>query len=605
MTTSTTRVLNAVHRDKGGAVFNVRHKDFGAKGDGTTDDTAAIRLAVLAATVAGGVVYFPVGAYLVTDTVTIDNHGVRLVGASWRSAGILFNPGSGKVCFDFIYSSSTPTLTNCGVEHLYGYSSNTTQKTFLRLTDVSGFELHCVRTQSSWSSAAAGATSSPASPSIGLELRGRELVRADQIEFFADKPIQISQNPRHASIDADFFQFNDTYLGVTGLSAVAGTGTVSAAAGVATFSTSQAGVVAAGSSITVAGTRYQVDTFNGTTGATISSSAGLPTFGATAFTRTSASSEYAVTIGTATTNEIRFLNNLHFGGENIWVQGKGGISWVGVTGGLDCTGITIENARSEQTQNSQGYFLNIDRGVAAVYGVRLVNCAPSFGQHAVRLRRCTHWKLIRVQWPDNVGVNKVLDIDATVTKGGWEDLWTQTGGQASIVGNTLFWGLTRQNSVDLALPTHAYYDTSTNGASVFGNIAKWMASSRMMLPSDALLIVDSTNSTVLATWQPTGRLDLTSGVKVGTGAAITNIQTYTPTLTPASVAAGVVVEQTFTVTGLLTTDTVYVNPPATANNVGIAGVRVSAADTLAIRFVNPTAGALTPTSGTYTVKAIR
>jgi hypothetical protein len=79
------------------------------------------------------------------------------------------------------------------------------------------------------------------------------------------------------------------------------------------------------------------------------------------------------------------------------------------------------------------------------------------------------------------------------------------------------------------------------------------------------------------------------------GTPITQMRVYSPSLTPASVATIVVAEQTFTVTGLTTADKVIVN----------AGARVSAADTLAIRFVNPTAGSLTPTAGVYTVLAFR
>jgi hypothetical protein len=90
-----------------------------------------------------------------------------------------------------------------------------------------------------------------------------------------------------------------------------------------------------------------------------------------------------------------------------------------------------------------------------------------------------------------------------------------------------------------------------------------------------------------------------------TATPITGMRVYAPSITPASVATVVVAEQTFTVTGLTTADKVVVNPPAISNATGIAGARVSAADTLAIRFVNPTAGALTPTAGVYTVLAFR
>ena len=97
-----------------------------------------------------------------------------------------------------------------------------------------------------------------------------------------------------------------------------------------------------------------------------------------------------------------------------------------------------------------------------------------------------------------------------------------------------------------------------------------------------------------------------SGVAVGTsGTEIPQIKVYSQTITPASVAAATVAEQTFTVTGLTTADKVIVNPAAIANATGLSGFRVSAADTLAVRFVNPTAGALVPTAGAWTIVAIR
>jgi hypothetical protein len=96
-----------------------------------------------------------------------------------------------------------------------------------------------------------------------------------------------------------------------------------------------------------------------------------------------------------------------------------------------------------------------------------------------------------------------------------------------------------------------------------------------------------------------------TSVTFGGGTPITKVVVYTPTLTPASVSAATVAEQTFTVTGVTTADKIVVNPPAIANATGIVGARVSAVDTVAIRFVNPTAGALTPTSGVYTIIAHR
>lgn len=101
-------------------------------------------------------------------------------------------------------------------------------------------------------------------------------------------------------------------------------------------------------------------------------------------------------------------------------------------------------------------------------------------------------------------------------------------------------------------------------------------------------------------------LELKDGLKVAAGSTtITKITVYTPSLTPASVTAATTAEQTFTVTGLATTDKVVVNGPAPTAGTGIVGARVSAANTLAITFVNATAGALTPAAGTYSVTAFR
>jgi len=78
------------------------------------------------------------------------------------------------------------------------------------------------------------------------------------------------------------------------------------------------------------------------------------------------------------------------------------------------------------------------------------------------------------------------------------------------------------------------------------------------------------------------------------------------TLSPASVANATSAEQTFTMTGLLTTDFVYVNKPTAQAGLGIVGARVSAADTLALTFGNFTAATITPTaSQVYTVFVAR
>lgn len=98
--------------------------------------------------------------------------------------------------------------------------------------------------------------------------------------------------------------------------------------------------------------------------------------------------------------------------------------------------------------------------------------------------------------------------------------------------------------------------------------------------------------------------NLTVGA-TGTATPVTQMRVYSQTITPASVAAATVAEQTFTVTGLTTADKVFVNAGAITNAVAIGNVRVSAANTLAVQFVNPTAGALVPTAVTWQIFALR
>ena len=75
--------------DNGGAVYNVKHTDYGAVGNGTTDDKAAIQAAIdAAANAGGGVVYFPRGKYRITgalklDTTVRDYASITFRGVGW------------------------------------------------------------------------------------------------------------------------------------------------------------------------------------------------------------------------------------------------------------------------------------------------------------------------------------------------------------------------------------------------------------------------------------------------------------------------------------------------------------------------------------------
>lgn len=78
-------------------------------------------------------------------------------------------------------------------------------------------------------------------------------------------------------------------------------------------------------------------------------------------------------------------------------------------------------------------------------------------------------------------------------------------------------------------------------------------------------------------------------------------------LTPTAVSGATGAEQTFTVSGLKTTDIILsVSKPTVQTGLAVTNARVSAADTLALQFSNCTAATLTATAGeTYTIAILR
>lgn len=76
-----TNLWAAINR---GRLYNVL--DYGATGNGTTDDTTAIQAAITAAqTAGGGTVYVPGGTYLISATLNVTTDNVQIIGAGWSS----------------------------------------------------------------------------------------------------------------------------------------------------------------------------------------------------------------------------------------------------------------------------------------------------------------------------------------------------------------------------------------------------------------------------------------------------------------------------------------------------------------------------------------
>jgi Pectate lyase superfamily protein len=96
--------------------YNVKAPIYGATGNGTTDDTAAIKAAITAATTStvGGTIYFPVGKYLISSSLpcggNYSNGGLEFRGAGYSSEITLANSAN---CYMFDMGNATggPVLT--------------------------------------------------------------------------------------------------------------------------------------------------------------------------------------------------------------------------------------------------------------------------------------------------------------------------------------------------------------------------------------------------------------------------------------------------------------------------------------------------------------
>ena len=106
-------------------------KSFGARGDGTTDDTATLN----AALASGKSLYWPAGTYLVTGPLTITACGQRLYGAGAMSAIIRTSAPTGDVL--------TVSGTDLDIGHIgFGAATTRTNGAFVNLGNSSQVRLH-------------------------------------------------------------------------------------------------------------------------------------------------------------------------------------------------------------------------------------------------------------------------------------------------------------------------------------------------------------------------------------------------------------------------------------------------------------------------------
>jgi Pectate lyase superfamily protein len=177
----------------------VNVKDYGAKGNGTADDTIAIRAAIAALPANGGTVFFPRGTYKLTGTLTISKHSTHLVGEG--------GPGrdrSGATLLDFSgYNGKGIHLNGSGISGLYGCSI---QNMMLQGTRTSGTSQDLIYLQQAHAGRIVG---------VGcIDAGHNNLVVNDCQEWVYDRLSVVGAQTFNILFDVDGFNNVHTFVGL-------------------------------------------------------------------------------------------------------------------------------------------------------------------------------------------------------------------------------------------------------------------------------------------------------------------------------------------------------------------------------------------------------
>lgn len=178
-------------------------KDFGARGDGMGDDTAAIQAAIdrIGKSENGGAVFFPPGVYEVKGEIRIPFIRVSLRGAGRYVTHVRFSPiHDGQTLFKFDRGAAGISW-QCALQDMALVSSvdNGRTKTAIELHDTSNMLVRDLII-GPWTGNG---------NSAGLRIRGREAGHIDNLHIFADRPLVIEKN---ADFPLDHFNCNNLYL---------------------------------------------------------------------------------------------------------------------------------------------------------------------------------------------------------------------------------------------------------------------------------------------------------------------------------------------------------------------------------------------------------
>jgi hypothetical protein len=172
-------------------------------------------------------------------------------------------------------------------------------------------------------------------------------------------------------------------------------------------------------------------------------------------------------------------------------------------------------------------------------------------------------------------------------------------GNTSLGTNAGFTNTTGTNNTLVGNGADVTIGTLTN-ATAIGYNAK-------VAQNNSLILGQTGTSVGIGTTTPGATLDVSGNFTLGVnGTVLTEMIKAAVTLTVPPITAGNTVTQTFTVTNATTGSTAMVSPSgALTNGLVMAYARVSAPNTVEVKFTNTTGGTITPASLTYYITVIK
>lgn len=201
---SGTGAVSRTAQSKLGDIVSV--KDFGALGDGTTDDTAAFQAAIDVVTSHGNTmtsIFIPPGTYKITDQISINKNYVTLYGAGDKSELYFVPATTGKIMLKVQHSDPAQVIKYITLRDFSFRAASpaaSIAKTGIKIIDGTGVTIRNVNvTDYSWTSTAR--------TSIALHMAGRDTHNIIDCYLVADKPLVASTNLNSATWQFDYHNF--------------------------------------------------------------------------------------------------------------------------------------------------------------------------------------------------------------------------------------------------------------------------------------------------------------------------------------------------------------------------------------------------------------